>query len=180
MFLAVRTAGDPAAVGPAVRQVVRALDADLPLAFITTMERQIIDSRGVFMRRYSMFLVAGFGVVALVLSVVGIYGVISYSVTQRTRELGVRVALGAQRSDIRSMILRDGAVLAAAGIMAGLAAAYWLTRYLRSLLFGVGSTDPVTYALASVILAGVALLASYLPARRATRVDPLVALRGGE
>jgi predicted permease len=180
MFMAVRTTGDPASLAPAVRTVLRALDPDLPLALLGTMERQIANSRGVFMRRYSMFLVAGFGAVALVLSVVGIYGVISYSVTQRTRELGVRVALGAQRRDIMTMILRDGALLAAAGIVAGLGAAYWLTRYLQSLLYGVGTTDLATYVAVSAVLAGVALIASYIPARRATRVDPLVALRGAE
>jgi putative ABC transport system permease protein len=115
-----------------------------------------------------------------VLSIVGIYGVISYSVTQRLRELGVRLALGAQRRDIMTMILRDGTALAAAGIVAGLAAAYWLTRYLESLLYGVGTADPATYAAVALTLAAVAVLASYVPARRATRVDPLVALRGTE
>jgi putative ABC transport system permease protein len=187
MFLTVRTRGtresgshDPTAVASAIRGIVRGLDPDLPLALVSTMERQIASSRGVFMRRYSMFLVAGFGLVALVLSVVGIYGVISYSVTQRMRELGVRIALGAQRGDILAMILRDGTVLAAAGIALGMVGAFWLTRYLRALLFGVGTTDVVTYALAALLLACVALMASYIPARRATRVDPLVALRGAE
>src|SRR3712207_4492382 len=133
-----------------------------------------------FMRRYSMFLVTGFGAVALVLSIVGIYGVISYSVTQRMRELGVRLALGAQRRDIMAMILRDGTALAAAGIVVGLGAAYWLTRYLQSLLYGVRTADPMTYAAVAFTLAAVAVLASYVPARRATRVDPLVALRGAD
>jgi putative ABC transport system permease protein len=180
MFMAVRTAADPGSVAPTIRSVVRALDPDIPLALVETMERRITNSRGVFMRRYSMFLVAGFGAVALALSVVGIYGVISYSVTQRMRELGVRVALGAQRGDIMTMILRDGAVLAAVGIAAGLGAAYWLTRYLGTLLYAVGTTDVATYVAGSVMLGVVALIASYVPARRATRVDPLVALRGAD
>ncbi len=159
---------------------MRALDPDLPLAMVSTMERQIASSRAVFMRRYSMFLVAGFGAVALVLSIVGIYGVISYSVTQRMRELGVRVALGAQRGDILTMILRDGTLLVATGIALGLAAAFWLTRFLRALLFGIGTTDVTTYAAVALLLAAIALVASYVPARRATRVDPLVALRAAD
>jgi ABC-type antimicrobial peptide transport system permease subunit len=144
------------------------------------MEQRIATSRAVFQRRYSMFLIAGFGMVALVLSVVGIYGVISYSVAQRMRELGVRVALGAQRGDIMALILRDGTVLAVAGIAIGLAAAYWLTRYLQALLYGVGSTDVKTYVGGALVLGSVALIASYIPARRATRVDPLVALRAAD
>ncbi|MFN2564119.1 MAG: ADOP family duplicated permease [Gemmatimonadaceae bacterium] len=187
MFLAVRTRaagengpGDPTAVASAIRGVVRDLDPDLPLALVSTMERQIANSRGVFMRRYSMFLVAGFGIVALVLSIVGIYGVISYSVTQRMRELGVRIALGAQRRDIMAMILRDGTLLAALGIALGVVGAFWLTRYLRALLYGVETTDVATYATVALVLAAVAGLASYIPARRATKVDPLVALRGAE
>jgi ABC-type antimicrobial peptide transport system permease subunit len=144
------------------------------------MERNIANSRSVFMRRYSMLLVGGFALLALVLSVVGIYGVISYGVVQRTQELGVRVALGAPRRDIVSMILRDGTVLAAAGITIGSLAALWLTRFLRSLLFGIETTDPLTYVGVALLLASVALIASYIPARRATRVDPLVALRGAD
>ena len=163
-----------------MRGVVRGLDPDLPLALISTMERNIANSQSVFMRRYSMLLVGGFALLALVLSVVGIYGVISYGVVQRTQELGVRIALGAQRRDIVSMILRDGTLLAVAGIVIGALAALWLTRFLRSLLFGIQATDPLTYVAVASLLAGVAMLASYIPARRATRVDPLVALRGAE
>ncbi|MDQ3997332.1 MAG: ABC transporter permease, partial [Gemmatimonadota bacterium] len=180
MFMAVRTTTDPTSIAASVRDIVRALDPDLPLAMVSTMERQIASSRAVFMRRYSMFLVAGFGAVALVLSIVGIYGVISYSVTQRMRELGVRVALGAQRGDILTMILRDGTLLVATGIALGLAAAFWLTRFLRALLFGIGTTDVTTYAAVALLLAAIALVASYVPARRATRVDPLVALRAAD
>jgi putative ABC transport system permease protein len=144
------------------------------------MERNIANSQSVFMRRYSMLLVGGFALLALVLSVVGIYGVISYGVVQRTQELGIRVALGAQRRDTIVMILRDGTLLVAAGIVIGSVAALWLTRFLRSLLFAIEATDPLTYVAVAALLAGVALLASYLPARRATRVDPLIALRAAD
>jgi putative ABC transport system permease protein len=180
MYIAVRTATDPATLASSLRRVVRDLDSDLPVAVMSTMERNIANSESVFMRRYSMLLVGAFAVLALVLSVVGIYGVISYGVVQRTQELGVRVALGAQRRDIVRMILRDGTILAAAGIVIGSLAALWLTRFLRSLLFGIETNDPVTYVVAAVLLASVAVIASYIPARRATRVDPLVALRGAE
>jgi putative ABC transport system permease protein len=180
MFLVVRTAGDPAKVAAALRAVVRSIDPELPLAAVSTMERNIANSQSVFMRRYSMLLVGAFALLALVLSVVGIYGVISYGVVQRTQELGVRVALGAQRRDIVLMVLRDGAVLAAGGVVIGGLAALWLTRFLRSLLFGIQATDPLTYVAVASLLVGVALLASYLPARRATRVDPLLALRAAE
>jgi putative ABC transport system permease protein len=180
MFLVARTASDPTSIASAVRAVVRGLDADLPVALMSTMERNIANSQSVFMRRYSMLLVGGFALLALVLSVVGIYGVISYGVVQRTQELGVRVALGAQRRDIVVMILRDGTLLAATGIVIGSLAGLWLTRFLRSLLFGIETTDPLTYVAVALLLATVALLASYVPARRATRVDPLVALRTSE
>ena len=156
------------------------MDPDLPLAVISTMKRNIANSQSVFMRRYSMLLVGAFAGLALVLSVVGIYGVISYGVVQRTKELGVRVALGAQRRDIVRMILRDGTLLAAAGILLGSLAALWVTRFLRSLLFGIETNDAATYVVAALLLGGVALIASYIPARRATRVDPLVALRAAE
>jgi putative ABC transport system permease protein len=180
MFLVARTASDPTSIASAVRGVVHGLDPDLPVATMSTMERNIANSQSVFMRRYSMLLVGGFALLALLLSVVGIYGVISYGVVQRTQELGLRIALGAQRGDIVGMVLRDGTLLAAAGVALGLVAALWLTRYLRSLLFGVTAVDPATYVGVATLLVGVALLACYVPARRATRVDPLVALRAGE
>jgi putative ABC transport system permease protein len=180
MFLVVRTSGDPAAATAAVRRVVNGLDPDLPLALVSTMQQSIADSRSVFVRRYSTLLVGGFALLALILSVVGIYGVISYGVVQRTQELGVRMALGAQGGDIVGMILRDGTLLAVAGIVVGSVAALWLSRFLRSLLFGIGTADPLTYVGVAALLAGVALLASYVPARRATRVDPLIALRTAE
>jgi putative ABC transport system permease protein len=180
MYIVVRTRGNPTAIASALREVVRALDPDLPLALVSTMERNIMNSRSVFMRRYSMLLVGSFALLALLLSVVGIYGVISYGVVQRTQELGVRVALGAQRSDIVRMILRDGTMLATGGVVIGTLAALWLTRFLQTLLFGIQATDPRTYVAVASLLTAVALLASYVPARRATRVDPLIALRAAE
>jgi putative ABC transport system permease protein len=127
--------------------------------------------------RFAMLLLASFAGLALLLAAVGMYGVISYSVTQRTQEIGVRIALGAERGNVLSMVLAQGARLAALGIASGLAAALATTRLMTSFLFGVRATDPLTFAAVSVLLVAVALLACYIPARRATRVDPIIALR---
>ena len=127
--------------------------------------------------RFILTLLGAFAVVAFLLAVIGIYGLISYSVSQRTRELGIRMALGAQHSNILKLIVGQGSVLAAVGIALGLAASLAFTRLIRSLLFGVRATDPVTFIGATLILIVVAALASYVPARRATRVDPMIALR---
>ncbi|HWS54264.1 MAG TPA: ABC transporter permease [Pyrinomonadaceae bacterium] len=175
--LVVRTAADPQGVAGALRTELRALDPEAPLFGVRTMERVIADAPATFMRRYPAYLIGVFAAVALVLASVGIYGVISYAVTQRTRELAIRSALGARRGDLLRLVLRQGMALALAGVAAGLAGAFALTRLLASLLFGVSATDPAVYAAVSLLLLTVALLACLVPARRATKVDPIEALR---
>jgi putative ABC transport system permease protein len=175
MSLVVRTSGDPLSLAGAVRQQVAAVDKDQPVADIRSMEE--IVSQSVGQQRFSLLLLSVFAGLALVLAAVGIYGVMAYSVTQRTREIGIRMALGAKPGDVLRLIVGKGMVLALAGVAAGLAGALALSRFLASLLFEVRPTDPVTFALVSAVLVAVALAASYLPARRATKVDPLVALR---
>ena len=162
-------------VTQALREQVRAVDRDLPVFGERTMAQVAAES--VSRRKFTMQLVGLFGVLALLLAGVGIYGVISYSVTQRTREIGIRVALGASRTAILRWVLKQGMVLTIAGVVVGLIGAVALTRLLRSLLFGVGPTDVLTYGALAVLLTIVALVACYVPARRATKVDPLVALR---
>src|SRR5262249_27394407 len=149
----------------------------LPIYAVRTMNQMISDSPSTFLRRYPAFLMGLFAVVALALAAVGIYGVISYSVSQRTHELAIRMALGAQKRDILRLVVGQGLVVALAGIFIGAAAAFGLTRLMSSLLFGVSATDPVTFIGVSALLAAISLLACYIPARRATRVDPMVALR---
>ncbi len=175
MAIYLRTDVAPTALTQSVREQVRALDRDLPVFGERTMTQVAAES--VSRRRFTMQLVGLFGVLALLLAAVGIYGVISYSVTQRTREIGIRVALGASRSAILRWVLKQGMVLTMAGVVVGLVGALALTRLLRSLLFGVGPTDILTYGVLAGVLTIVALIACYVPARRATRVDPLIALR---
>jgi putative ABC transport system permease protein len=175
MTLVARAAADPLGLAPGVRREVAALDKDLPLYNVRTMEQVVAES--VARQRFTMLLIAVFAGVGLLLASVGIYGVISYTVSQRRHELSVRLALGAQARDIVRMVVGQGMLLALGGIGAGLAAAFLLTRVMASLLYGVSATDPLTFALVPLALAGVALLASLIPARRATRVDPAGALR---
>ncbi|HEX3560945.1 MAG TPA: ABC transporter permease [Pyrinomonadaceae bacterium] len=175
LFLAVRAEGDPASLAPAVRGAIAGVDADLPVYRVTTMEQMVADSLA--QRRFSMTLFGVFAALALALAVVGLYGVMSYAVAQRTHEFGLRMALGAQRRDILRMVVGQGLVLVGVGLAAGLVGALALTRVMSSLLYGVSATDPLTYAGIALLLAAVALLASYIPARRATKVDPMVALR---
>ena len=175
MTLTLRTAGEPTGIISSVRGLLRELDPDLALADVRTMDEVL--SRSVAQRRLTMVMLGIFAASALLLAAVGIYGVIAYSVTQRTQEIGIRLALGAQQSDVLGMIVRQAAALAAAGIVLGAAGAALLTRLMTDLLFGVRPFDPATFGLVAATLAGVALLASYLPGRRATRVDPVIALR---
>src|ERR1041385_2446866 len=175
MAIYLRTDVAPTAVTQSLREQVRALDRDLPVFGERTMTQVAAES--VSRRRFAMQVVGLFGILALLLAAVGIYGVIAYAVTQRTREIGIRVALGASRSAILRWVLKQGMILTIAGIVVGLVGALALTRLLRSLLFGVGPTDIVTYGVLAAVLTIVALIACYVPARRATKVDPLVALR---
>lgn len=174
MAVMVKTAGDPLNLAAAVREQVMALDRDQPVA-ITTMDD--IFSASVGGQRFNMLLLSIFGALALILAVVGVFGVINYSVAHRTREIGLRIALGARRTDILQLVIGQGLVLALLGVGIGLGGAFALTRLISGLLFGVSPTDPLTFVVVSLLLTGVALLATYIPARRAMNVDPMVALR---
>jgi putative ABC transport system permease protein len=173
--LVVRTRSDPAALTAAIKQEVQGLDRDLPIYNPKTMEQRVSESAAA--PRFRTLLLALFAALALVLAAVGIYGVISYSVTQRTHEIGIRMALGAGRRDILKLVLGHGVVLTLIGVAIGLVGAFMLTRIMATFLFGVSATDPLTYTLVSLLLLAVALVACYVPARRAMRVDPMVALR---
>ena len=175
MRIVVRTKSDPMSLAASIRAETQAIDKDQPIDKITTMTSVL--SASIATRRFYMQLLVTFAALAFVLASVGIYGVVSYSVAQRTREIGIRVALGARRSDVLRLVLAEGFRLTMIGLALGLAGAYAATRVLTSLLFGVKPTDPLTFIGLSLLLAIVALLASYIPARRATKVDPLVALR---
>jgi predicted permease len=168
---------DAAALVNVIRNASTAVDPTMPVYAAGTMTEQIESSSAVAARRYPLALIAAFAIAALTLAVIGVYGVIAYSVAQRTRELAIRTALGAQSGDVLRLVAARGLALAAAGVALGVPAALLLTRALASLLYGVTATDAATYAAVAALLVSVALLASYLPARRATRVDPALALR---
>ena len=174
-YVVVRTASDPVALAAAVTDVIHKADSNLPVTHVMTMEGLLTDS--ISPRRFSATLVGVFAVLAVVLAAVGIYGVMSYTVSQRTQEIGVRMALGAQLTSVRRMILGQTLKLTLMGVALGLAGAFVVARFLTSLLFGVGVYDPLTFLGVAVLLVAVALAASYVPARRAMRVHPIVALR---
>ena len=173
--LVARIGGDPTKLIPAIRREVAALDKDLTLYAVKTMSEQIEST--LWQQRTAAGLIGIFGLLAIALAAIGIYGVIAHSVAQRTREIGIRMALGADAQDVRRMIVRQGLRLALTGVVVGLVAAFALTRLMSSLLYGVSATDPLTFVISSVTLVGVALGACLVPARRATRVDPMIALR---
>jgi len=176
-----RTRVDPATLLVSLRRAVSAVDPDIPVVGATesggmvTMKRLLADQLA--RRRFTVILLVAFAVAALLLAALGIYGVISYVVTLRTHEIGIRTALGATSKDVRVLVVVEALRVVAVGLVAGLAGAFGLTRLLRSLLYGVGPTDPGTFLTVTLLLAAVAFVASYLPARRASRVDPMVALR---
>jgi putative ABC transport system permease protein len=173
--LVVRTARDPRSLVAAVRACVLSLDRDQPVTAVQTMDELL--EAGAAQPRFTTWLLAGLAVTALLLSVVGIYGVIAYSVTERTLEMGIRISLGAGGRDILRLVLQRGFLLAGTGIAIGLAAAVALTRLMAALLYHVSVTDPATFIAGPALFAAAALVASYLPARRAMRVDPAIALR---
>jgi len=174
--LIIRTNLDPLSLAAAVKNQIWAVDKDQTINDVRTMEE--IVTRSLSARRFNLWLLGAFAALALALASVGIYGVISYAVSQRTREIGVRIALGAQPRDIIRLVVKQGILLTLSGIALGLLAAFALTRWLESLLFGVSKTDPLTFTSVALLLTLVALLACFIPARRAVRVDPLIALRG--
>jgi putative ABC transport system permease protein len=176
LVLTARVAGaDPIALVPAIRHALRQLDRSVPLYDVAALDHLL--ARSTARQRFVMMLLVGFAGCALLLAGIGLYGVISYTVAQRTRELGVRLALGASRTDILTLVLGSGAATAAAGVVIGLAASAGLTRFLQGQLFEVAPLDPATVAGAVCMLAIVATLAHVVPARRALRVDPTTALR---
>jgi ABC-type antimicrobial peptide transport system permease subunit len=178
MTLVVRTVGEPAGVTAKVQKVIGSIDPSLAAGNVVTLERML--SSSLAPQSLTAGMLSVFAGIALVLAVIGIYGVMSYTVSQRTHEIGIRIALGAQQGDVVRRVLRRGLVLAALGIGIGTAGSLAMTRGMAMLLHEVSPTDPLTFGTVAVILAGVALLGSWLPARRAAAVDPVVALRDGQ
>jgi putative ABC transport system permease protein len=175
MNLLVRTANDPSTMAPAIQTQLHSIAPTLAVFNIRTLFEHVGGS--LYVEKMESLLLVFFGSLALMLTAIGLYGVVAYSVSQRTREVGIRLALGAQKRDVQKMILAKGLTLVVWGAGFGFIGVYWLSRLVATQLYGIGSNDPATLATVAAILLAVALLASYLPARRATKVDPLVALR---
>jgi putative ABC transport system permease protein len=175
MTFAVRTASNPQSIAPAVRSVLRNVDQNQPAQSISTMEDIVAGTTTE--PRFQTRLLAVFAMLALTLAAIGVYGVLAYSVSERTHEIGIRMALGAGKGNVMGMVLRNSLILAAAGVSLGTAGALIVTRVLGRFLFEVKPTDPATFAVVALLLAAIALLAGCIPARRATKVDPVVALR---
>ncbi|HYV06473.1 MAG TPA: FtsX-like permease family protein, partial [Blastocatellia bacterium] len=175
MTYVVRTTSQPSVSLQAIKNEIWAVNKNLPFSSISTVDELV--SRSLGERRFNLILLGAFAGIALTLAGIGIYGLISFSTSRRTHEIGVRIALGAQTRDIMTAVLKEGMLLTTAGLALGLIASIALTRLLSSLLFGITATDPLTFIAISLVLAGVALVACFVPARRATRVDPMIALR---
>ena len=175
MAVGVRTAADPLQMAAAVRTAVQSVDKDQPLARVRSMDQMLAASTG--QRRLSMVLIGVFAALALTLASIGIYGVMSYTVTQRTNELGIRMALGAARGNVLALVVWQGMELALAGVAVGVFGSFWLTRLIGAQLYQVNARDPWTFALVAVTLSVIGFVATLLPAVRATRVDPVEALR---
>jgi putative ABC transport system permease protein len=181
MYLIVRTSSPQtgksgqSSMMAAIREAVDSIDKDQPIYKVTTLEKMVSNSTS--QKRFSMYLLGIFAAVALLLAAVGIYGVMSYAVTQRTHEVGIRMALGAQQKDVLALVVRQGMLMALIGVVIGLAGAFLATQVMGSLLFGIGTHDPLTFVGIALLLGAVALIASFIPARRATKVDPMIALR---
>ncbi len=175
MSLVVRTTSDPTSLSSAIRNEVLKLDKEQPVSTITTLDRLV--STSIAQQKFSMLLLGVFAAVAMLLAAIGIYGVLSYAVTQRTHEIGIRMALGAGRRDVLRLVVGHGMILAGIGVALGLGAAFLLTRLMSTLLFNVNATDPMTFSVIALLLVSIALLACWIPARRATKVDPMIALR---
>ncbi|PYI74760.1 MAG: hypothetical protein DMF01_09525 [Verrucomicrobia bacterium] len=175
MDFAVKTAGEPRSYLPAIKTELRKIDNDLPLGNVGTLEESLRNSTAT--RRFNLGLISAFALLALALSAVGLYGVMSYGVNQRTTEIGIRMAIGAEPKDVLKLILREGLILAVIGTMFGIGGAFALTRFLSSVLFGVSATDPAIYLSAAALLLLVAIAACVWPARKASAVQPIEALR---
>jgi putative ABC transport system permease protein len=173
--IAVRTGGDPAALSSSIADIVQSIDSNLPMADVKTMDQLLTEAKGG--DRFTALLFGSFAGIALLLAALGIYGVMSFAVAQRSHEIGVRMALGANTSRVLRLILREGIILALLGVVLGFAGAYFVGRGMQTMLVNVGKIDPVTFSAVAILLLAAAILACYLPARRATRVDPMQALR---